>query len=1112
MKISNKEIKSIAGDTSNYNRGLKCLKDDLCQIQDAVYDWNKLKVKFDGAAYGTDLYNFNITINLDVDEKMVDAKIINYHCDCPASSKYDRACKHVIGGLLLINKARYLKGLEKHLLGKHNYDESLENSDIETFNIEDQNLDMEYPEELVTFENENLNMEYSEEFMTFEDEELTYNNSSKELKEEKLLQKLKNYMKILEKTEEKNIEKLELDIEYNIEKEEVYSYAYILKIKIGAGGKRKYIMKDIIKFMDSYKDDEPLEFGKEFKFLPKKHRLTDYDYKLLNELSRMCKITNEYLFEHNGYYTPYVNKTKINLSNEWFKILLDNISGKANINVNSSKMILGSFDNEQFISFDNEYIDVEPYYLLTEDGKYIATKTKIYLIAKQNRKLIKILYETSLLYNSVIPLKTELGENLKTLVVKADLGVIEILEKTGEPIIFIDENKDYGDILAIDISVSYEKETFIDGKKYLLKEDLEKTLKIFKEITDINPKNDFNTSLYGEEEVLEFFIDKLHELNKKYNIQIDEKLSKIKPKKLSIDGSIVKKGELLEITFDTNGISEKDLKAIQLGLWSKKRYIRLSDDGIVDLADKKLKELEGTLAELDFGLETQEISEFTVSKLGLISPSLKKKNVGDLKIEKLLKSVKKNKKEVSPKNIVATLRNYQNDGYDWMKKLHNSNLGGILADDMGLGKTLQAIALLTDVHVGKNGRSIVIAPTSLTHNWLKEIRKFSPELDAIIIEGSVKKRKELLNDFENGVILTSYGSFKKDIENYENLEFLVAILDEAQNIKNSGTLIKKAVQKIKSSSRFALTGTPIENSIFELWSIFDFVIPTYLHSKEKFKKKYGKKINQDMDEDSLINLKKLIKPFILRRTKLEVLKELPEKIVTNMILGMDTVQKKYYLSYLSKFKEELKENLEEDFNKSRIKILALLTRLRQICCTPELFIENYKGKSTKVEALIELLEELKSSGHRVLVFSQFVKSFEIIKKQLDLKKITYFQLDGKTKAKNRLEMCDSFNDGEKDIFLISLKAGGSGLNLTGADVVIHFDPWWNPAIEAQATDRAHRIGQDKVVQVIKLITEGTIEEKIIQIQEKKSHLINSMVDSKGKIEKLTKKDILELFE
>lgn len=1099
MEIKKSEMKLVAGDVSNYSRGLKCFKMNVCEIKNVEYNWDDLEMEFSGVAYGTKLYEFDIKININIDA--IDDRIMDYNCNCPAFQEYNRACKHIVGGLLVINKDEYLDGLEERILVDTHYQPLLEVEDVEIADIEDELFEEEYLDEITDLHEEKFN----------------YRSLIKESKEKSLLRILEKYKKKLE-NKGKNPEKLEIDVEYNIESVNIQDY--ILKIKIGIKGKKKYIMKNIIEFMDSYQVKNQFEFGKEFKLIPTQHKLTDYDYKLLNKISKMCKITNEYHdSQQNSYYTysrsniSNVGKAKINLSNEWFKMFLEKLSGRENIKLDNQKMKFLPLKDEYLTYITEKHLGVEPFSVLTDGAEYIATKGTFCPIKEEDRELIKVLYDTASLYNGVIPRTNKLGETLTKFIKEADLGVVEVLEEKAEPIIFIDENKEYGGSLAIDIKIKYEKEKIIDGKRYLLKEDIKKSSEIFKEITGVKQKTDFNTSLYGETDVFEFLIEKLPKLNKKYNVQIDKKLNKMKAKLISIEGSVVRSGELLEITFDAKGIIKEDLKSIQLGLLNNKKYIKLSDDGIINLADKKLKELEGILAELDKGLETQEISEFTVSKLGLISPKLNMKNIGDLKIEKLLKFVKKNKLEVVPENIDATLRSYQKEGYDWMKKLHDSGLGGILADDMGLGKTLQAISLLTAVHSEKNGRSIVIAPTSLTHNWLKEIKKFSPKLNAIIIEGTPNDRKEVLSNFKTGVILTSYGSFKKDIEVYENIEFLVAVLDEAQHIKNSATLIKKAVKKIKSYSKFALTGTPIENSIFELWSIFDFVIPTYLNNKEKFKRKYGKKISQDMDGDSLINLKRIIKPFILRRTKSEVLKELPKKIETNMILGMDKIQKKYYLSYLSQFKGELEEHLEEDgFNKSRIKILALLIRLRQICCTPELFIENYKGRSAKVEALIELVEELKSGGHRVLVFSQFVKTFEIIKKQLDPKKITYFQIDGTTKAKKRLEMCDSFNEGEKDIFLISLKAGGSGLNLTGADVVIHFDPWWNPAVEVQATDRAHRIGQDKVVQVIKLITEGTIEEKIIKIQESKSKLINSMIDGNGKIEKLTKKDILGLFE
>jgi SNF2 family DNA or RNA helicase len=752
----------------------------------------------------------------------------------------------------------------------------------------------------------------------------------------------------------------------------------------------------------------------------------------------------------------------------------------------------------------------------------VISAGKIFYIEKESdRELLKLLLKIGYTFNSLISLEDEFGKKLKKILEKSGLNPNIVLNEVGKPLIYVTKYSDSPFLIKVEIKSEMEK--VINGKKHLLKKDLTMLNDIMMEVTgvqykDIDPENPMIMKMiesygfsveYTTNEALDFLINKLPEINKKYKVYVEESLKNIKPKELDINVALNTKGSLFEVKFKINGITQKDIKKVQEGLLGNKKYIRLSNDEIIDLASKKAKELKGILKELDVEeIKNQEISEFAVSKIGLINPKLKNKKLGNLKIEKLLKSLEVNKKEKYPK-IEATLREYQKDGYIWMKKLYDSKLGGILADDMGLGKTIQTITLLTNIHKDNKGKSIIIAPTSLTHNWYREIEKFSPKLNAIIIEGTPKVRKQKLEEFKDGVILTSYGSFKKDIEEYENMEFLVGVLDEAQHIKNDNTLIKKAVKKLKTQARFALTGTPIENSIYELWSIFDFIIPTYLQSKEKFKNRYGEEIENNLDGSTLETLKRIVRPFILRRTKKEVLSELPDKIENNLMLELDKQQKKHYLAYLSEVKKEVKGYQDDkDFNKNRIKILALLTKLRQICCVPELIIDNYKGKNSKLEGLLELVEELKDSGHKVLIFSQFTKSFEVIKPRLDKKKITYFQLDGKTKSKNRLEMCELFNNGKKDVFLISLKAGGSGLNLTGADVVIHYDPWWNPAVELQATDRAHRIGQKKVVQVTKLISEGTIEEKILEIQERKAKLIDSMVDNKGKIEKLTKEDIL----
>ncbi len=355
---------------------------------------------------------------------------------------------------------------------------------------------------------------------------------------------------------------------------------------------------------------------------------------------------------------------------------------------------------------------------------------------------------------------------------------------------------------------------------------------------------------------------------------------------------------------------------------------------------------------------------------------------------------------------------------------------------------------------------------------------------------------------------------RRDIDLYKDIKFQYCFLDEAQHIKNPNTLNAKTAKQINSGMNFALTGTPIENSITELWSIFDFVMPGYLLSHSKFLKKFETPITKYSDQNALNELGRHIRPFILRRLKKDVLKDLPEKIETKIVCEMTEEQKKIYLAYLKKAKAEVAIELQtHGFEKSQIKILSLLTRLRQICCHPSLFIENYNGESGKIQVLEEIMTDAFDSGHRILLFSQFTSMLEIIKQFLERKGIEYFYLDGTTKSEDRVEMVKSFNQGTGKLFLISLKAGGTGLNLTGADMVIHFDPWWNPAVEDQASDRAHRIGQKNVVQVMKLITQGTIEDKIFELQQKKKEMIDSVIQpGETLLSKMSESEILELFE
>ena len=503
--------------------------------------------------------------------------------------------------------------------------------------------------------------------------------------------------------------------------------------------------------------------------------------------------------------------------------------------------------------------------------------------------------------------------------------------------------------------------------------------------------------------------------------------------------------------------------------------------------------------------------------------------------QKIVNKLDKNQLEEIevPKELNTTLRYYQKTGFKWLKILDNFKFGGILADDMGLGKTVQILSIILDYvqnygksedvifgqeTLNKKRASVVIAPSSLTLNWKNEAEKFASSLKTLVIRGTLQERKNLIKNIPNyELVITSYDLLKRDIDLYKEMDynFRFIIADEAQYLKNSNTQNAKTIKNLKGDTKYALTGTPIENSLAELWSIFDFIMPGYLYTYKKFKELYEIPIVKEENINALEKLRTLIEPFVLRRTKKEVLTELPEKATTVLESEMNEEQEKIYLSYLANIKEEVANLIDENlYGKNQIKILSALTRLRQICCHPSLFIEDYKGESSKLEQCIEIIEEAINSKHKILLFSSYTSMLKLIEERLKEKNINYFKLTGATKVEERVALVDEFNNNEEiKIFLISLKAGGTGLNLTGADMVIHYDPWWNISTENQATDRAYRIGQKNNVQVYKLITKNSIEEKIYKLQQKKAKLIDNVLDTKTMfINKLTKDDIMELFE
>jgi SNF2 family DNA or RNA helicase len=472
-----------------------------------------------------------------------------------------------------------------------------------------------------------------------------------------------------------------------------------------------------------------------------------------------------------------------------------------------------------------------------------------------------------------------------------------------------------------------------------------------------------------------------------------------------------------------------------------------------------------------------------------------------------------------PSGLTAQLRGYQKTGFRWLLTLSHYGFGGILADDMGLGKTLQMIAMLQSVmelpdYDSAASTSLIVCPASLVYNWESEFAKFAPKVRTRLVVGNASERRKLMRNLKQvDVIVTSYDLLKRDLELYEGKQFLYMVIDEAQYIKNASTQVARAVKSIGAAHRFALTGTPVENRLSDLWSIFDFVMKGYLYSYEKFRKNFEQPIVAERDEEVLRRLQRLTSPFILRRRKKDVLKDLPDKIEQVVYTTMTDDQRKLYNARFLKLKRELAGKSDAQFREDKMKVLAELTRLRQLCCDPALFVEGYAQGAGKVDAAIDMMEELVGNGSNILVFSQFATMLEILRDRLDEQGIHTLLLTGQNSKEERRNMVAEFQEGQQTVFLISLKAGGTGLNLTAADTVIHFDPWWNVAAQNQATDRAHRIGQDKVVTVIQLVMKNSIEERIIDLQNRKKELVEDVVEGDGVASaSLTKEEILGLLE
>ena len=596
--------------------------------------------------------------------------------------------------------------------------------------------------------------------------------------------------------------------------------------------------------------------------------------------------------------------------------------------------------------------------------------------------------------------------------------------------------------------------------------------------------------------------------------------------RINVKVGVSVESNLMDLTISSTDVTQKELLEILKSYQLKKRYHRLKNGDFVKI-DETIEEL-GTM------VDTMHLSgsEFLKGQASLpiyralyLDKMTEKCDALRFQRDRYFKKIAQEFKTVSesdfevPESLQGIMRNYQIFGHKWLRTLEKYGFGGILADDMGLGKTLQVISVFMAAKGERRGEeqtmpSLVVCPASLVYNWQEEIQRFAPSLSCVVIAGTQKERQEIIQELTQfDVAITSYDLLKRDIAFYENSTFAYQVIDEAQYIKTHTTAAAKAVKVIQSRVRFALTGTPIENRLSELWSIFDYLMPGFLYGYETFKKDFETPIAKKNDEQATEKLKRMVSPFILRRLKTDVLHDLPEKIEEVRYAAFEGEQQRLYDAQVAHMKGMLESQDEQSVRKNKIQILAELTKIRQICCDPSLLFEDYKGESAKRTACLDLVKSAIEGEHRILLFSQFTTMLELLEQDLRDAGIEYYKIIGATPKAERMELVKQFNAGDTPVFLISLKSGGTGLNLTGADVVIHYDPWWNVAAQNQATDRAHRIGQTKVVSVYRLIARHSVEEKILELQEIKKNLADEILTGEmGHIGSLSREDLLSLVQ
>lgn len=951
----------------------------------------------------------------------------------------------------------------------------------------------------------------------------------------------------------------------HIEPKIIYSkFNNTIKLEIKIGEKQFYKVKSLPEFYDRFLNEEKFKYGSKLEFVHTRDKFVEEDRKLLDfvlKYAEIIKYANESSTGYD-YYTKRLGEDSILLSNTGLDELflcLENRAVLMESQYGTESIVFTPKEPEIKFNLKQSTLtsykitpNIDVYTYTIYSGKkytYLLLDKKLYRCSKKYKETIIRLLEIFrknftneiIIPNSQLSMFFSVVEpNIKQTLSIDDEAYKNIKQFIPSPLfaqLYLDYNeKNYIvaelKFLYDDVTINPLNEQPEDSKIIRNKIKEARLIDMFVESGFMLDGKKHRLVLANEEKIYKFLTEDINSYMKNFEILATDNFKEKEIKSSSnISLGVKIENNLLDIDFTNLNFDPAELQEIMRQYKLKKKYHRLKDGSFINLEDNEtIKFIDSITEDIDVDYSQIKNGELRLPMYrALYLDKILDKNEfikvnKDENYKSLVERLDVKQIEGSmqmPSLLKANLREYQKIGVQWLQMLDFYGLGGILADDMGLGKTVQILCVICsylEKHKENSKPIMVVCPSSLCLNWQNEIEKFTTGVTSQVIHGSLEARKKQIENIKNyNIVITSYELLKRDIDEYKKSEtqFKFIIADEAQYIKNNNTQNAKAIKNINAETRYALTGTPIENSLSELWSIFDFIMPGYLFGYRKFKEMYETPIVRDADEYATNKLKKLIEPFVLRRIKKEVLTELPDKMITILNSQMTDEQQDIYLSYLARAKKDVMEEIKENgIEKSQIKILALLTRLRQICCHPSLFIENYKGESGKLNQCIEIIKDAIQSGHKILLFSGYTAMFDIIEKELKKEKIEYLKLTGQTKVSDRVNLVDEFNNSpDKKLFLISLKAGGTGLNLVGADMVIHYDPWWNLSAENQATDRTYRIGQKRNVQVYKLITKNSIEEKIYELQKRKESLIDSMISTNQTfINKLSKEEIMNLFE